>query len=182
MNRETVSLVIDFLAALTIFAQVFIVVFGLVYLLHRLNKKNKTLKDIIGFFSANSLYFALLVATVATTGSLFLSEIAKFVPCNLCWYQRIFMYPQVILLGVATLTNDLNIKKYVLPLVGIGIAIATYHYALQMSPFPLPCTDEVASCAAKQAARFGYITIPMMSWTAFLLVGILMLLSKPLKK
>lgn len=178
IDRALTSSIIDGLAVLTIAAQIFIVLFGIVFILHKVNKKNKILKNIVEFFSSNSLYFGLLVATVATTGSLFLSEIAGFAPCKLCWYQRIFMYPQVILLGIASFKNDCGIVKYTLPLLGIGIAVASYHYVLQMSPLPLPCTDEIASCAAKQAARFGYITIPLMSWTAFLLIGVFMLITK----
>lgn len=178
MDREIISLTIDTLAAMTLAAQIFIVFFGLVLLVNYFDKKNSVAKNIIGFFSLNAVPFSFLVAVVATIGSLFLSEVAAFTPCKLCWYQRIFMYPQVVLLGIAAFINDNGIRKYVIPLVVIGLAIAIYHYALQMSPLPLPCTDEVASCAAKQAARFGYITIPMMAGTAFALILLLMMTSR----
>lgn len=136
------------------------------------------IKQIIQFFSQNALAFAFLVATAATIGSLFFSEIAHFPPCKLCWYQRIFMYPQVLILGIAAYKNDFGVKKYIIPLSIMGLIIALYQYALQMAPFPLPCTDEIASCAAKQFAIFSYITIPLMSATAFAAIIVLFLFGR----
>ncbi|OGH17309.1 MAG: hypothetical protein A3C30_01365 [Candidatus Levybacteria bacterium RIFCSPHIGHO2_02_FULL_40_18] len=136
------------------------------------------MKKITQFLSDNSLPFAFLVAVAATAGPLFLSEIAHFTPCKLCWFQRIFMFPQVLILGIATFKNDFSIKRYILPMSVIGAAIAIYHYLLQTSPIPLPCSDEVANCTLKQFAYFGYITIPLMSFTAFALIIFLMLFLK----
>jgi disulfide bond formation protein DsbB len=131
-------------------------------------------KQLSGAISQNALILAFFISLFATAGSLFLSEIAHFTPCKLCWFQRIFMYPQVLILGIAAFKNDINVKQYVLPMSVIGVGIAIYHYLLQMSPLPLPCTDEVASCAAKQFAQYGYMTIPFMSLVAFALIIILM--------
>ncbi len=176
MNREVISTVIFALATFTVMAQIFIVIFAIIFLLSRLDENNKPIKQIIQFFTDNALSFAFLVSVVTTLGSLYFSEIAHFVPCKLCWFQRIFMYPQVLLLGVASIKNDFGIKKYIIPLSIIGLVIAIYQYVLQMSPIPLPCTDEIASCAAKEFVEFGYITIPMMSLISFLLILMFMVL------
>lgn len=177
MSRETVSAVIDVLAVLTLVGQVMsVVLIGLLGYIH-FGKKNKKLPKFINTISTNNMGAALIVATVATLGSLFLSEGAKFIPCELCWFQRICMYPQVVILGIGVWKNEMSARMYALPLAVIGFLIASYHYALQMYP-GLPCTDEVASCAAKQFANFGYITIPMMAWTAFLLIILFLLFPK----
>ena len=174
MDRQTVSAVIDVLAVMTLIGQGIVVVLIGLLVYVRLINKSKKLPKLVNFVSSNNMGAALIVATVATLGSLFLSEIAKFTPCELCWFQRIFMYPQVVILGIGVWKNEMSARMYALPLAVIGFLIASYHYVLQMYP-GLPCTDEVASCAAKQFANFGYITIPMMSWTAFLLIILFLL-------
>ncbi|HVZ66991.1 MAG TPA: disulfide oxidoreductase [Patescibacteria group bacterium] len=178
MDKSSALIIVGGFADLVLLGEVILVALILVLGAHLVFKKNKFLKKIISFFSENALIFAFFVALAAMTGSLFFSEVAKFVPCKLCWYQRICMYPQVLILGIAALKNDFSIKRYILPLSIVGIIISTYHYILQMSPLPLPCTDEIASCAAKQAAFFGYMTIPLMAWTAFAMIILLMLLIK----
>ncbi len=177
MNKEIISFAIQSLATLVLLSQIFLVLIGVTYWYSRINKKNKIVKSVVKFFSENALSFAFLVALVATAGSLFLSDFAHFTPCKLCWFQRIAMYPQVILLGIAAVKNDLSVKRYVLPIVGVGAIISIYHYVLQMSPIPLPCTDEVANCALKQVAPYGYITIPLMALTAFALIAFFMFLA-----
>lgn len=178
MDRGLISAIITGFAILTLISQILLGIFVIIFFFDKLTKGNKSIKKIIQTLSSNSLAFAFIVSVIATLGSLFLSEIAHFVPCKLCWFQRIFMYPQVLLLGIATFKNDFGVRKYIIPLSAIGLTIAIYHYILQMSPIPLPCTDELASCAARQFAQFGYITIPMMSLTAFLLIIFFMLISK----
>ncbi|GJM71062.1 hypothetical protein HMSSN036_32780 [Paenibacillus macerans] len=83
------------------------------------------------FLRDYGIYLAWLVALVATAGSLYLSEVLHYEPCRLCWFQRIFMYPQVILLGIAAYRNDRSIIPYVLPLSIIGGTISLYHYGEQ---------------------------------------------------
>ena len=178
MDRELISAVITGLATLTLISQIFLIIFAIVFFPGILTKNSKSIKKLIQFLSSNSLAFAFLVSVVATLASFFLSEVVHFIPCKLCWFQRIFMYPQVLILGVAAFKNDFGVHKYIIPLSITGAAIAIYHNLLQMSPLPLPCTDEVANCAAKQFAQFGYITIPMMSLTAFFLILVFMFLSK----
>ncbi|TBL78624.1 disulfide oxidoreductase [Paenibacillus thalictri] len=121
-----------------------------------------------------ALYFAWVVSLVATLGSLFLSEVIGFAPCKLCWFQRIFMYPLVILLGRASYTNDRGQIAYALPLSIIGGLFSLYHYAEQKIPGLaklLPCTSGVP-CNEDYLNWFGFITIPFMALIAFILITI----------
>ncbi|SEM87373.1 disulfide oxidoreductase [Paenibacillus sp. OV219] len=133
---------------------------------------------VFAFFSRYALYLAWVVSIVAVGGSLYLSEIMKFVPCNLCWYQRIFMYPIVILLGIASYGNDRKIIKYVLPLSIIGGTISLYHYLEQQIPAlakMLPCTVGVP-CSEDYLDWFGgYVTIPFLALIAFVLISALLI-------
>lgn len=122
------------------------------------------------------LYFAWLISVIATLGSLYFSEIKGFIPCELCWYQRIFMYPLSILLGIATFYNERQIIKYALPLSIIGGGISLFHYMEQKIPGFAeikPCTQGVP-CTAEYINWFEFITIPFLALTAFILItGIL---------
>ena len=128
--------------------------------------------------SSRNVYFyaaALVVAISATVGSLFYSEIKNFVPCSLCWYQRIFMYPLPIILGIAVYYNEAVIKKYILSVAIIGWLIALYHVLLQKIPAMKalePCKQGIP-CSVDYVNYLGFITIPMLSLTAFTLIIIL---------
>lgn len=126
----------------------------------------------------NILYLAWLQALVATLGSLYYSEIMHLTPCVLCWYQRILMYPLVLILGVGILTKDKKIYNYVLPLSVLGLIIAIYHVLLQFNIIPqstAPCVAGV-SCTTRYIAYFGFITIPFLSMTAFAIITAAMLI------
>ncbi len=130
------------------------------------------------------LYFAWLVASIATLGSLYFSEIKDFIPCELCWYQRIAMYPLAVILGIATFKKDFKIKRYVLPIAVIGWSISLYHYLQQKVPgfAPLkPCVGGVP-CNMEYINWLGFMTIPFLAFVAFTLIIIFMLLIKPNKK
>ena len=132
----------------------------------------------------NILYLALIQALVATLGSLFFSEVMKFTPCVLCWYQRIAMYPLVVILTVGILRKNKEIHLYVLPLSIIGFIIAAYHNLLYYHIFPesiVPCIQGI-SCATRFFAWYGFITIPLMSLTAFTIITICMLLYRKLQQ
>lgn len=117
------------------------------------------------------LWFAFTVALVATLGSLYLSEIAHFEPCRLCWYQRIAMYPLPLILGIAAVRRDGGVWVYAAPIAAIGALIAGYHYLIQRMPQldSGSCSTGVP-CTAAYVERFGFITIPYMAASAFLLV------------
>ena len=124
------------------------------------------------------LYIALLQATVATLGSLFFSEIMKFPPCVLCWYQRIAIYPLVLIIAVGIYYKDKRVPMYVLPLSIIGTIIAAYHNLLYYKLIPhsiQPCTLGV-SCTTKYIEWFGFVTVPFLSLLSFLIVDACMIL------
>ncbi len=115
-------------------------------------------------------------AAVAMGGSLWFSESVGFIPCLLCWYQRIAMYPLVLILGVATFLADGRVWRYVLPLAGVGFLISTYHALIQLRPaLDVGTCSAAAPCTARHLALLGFISIPVMAGAAFLLIGALML-------
>ena len=120
------------------------------------------------------LYAAWLMAIVATLGSLYFSEVRHFVPCTLCWYQRILMYPLVVLLGIAGWRLDRSIRTYVLPLSLLGMGVAAYHYLEQMVPgfgAEALCSSGVP-CSGRYIEWLGFITIPFLALTAFTLITV----------
>lgn len=121
-----------------------------------------------------------IVAAIASFGSLFFSQIAKFNPCELCWFQRIFMYPLVFLFGLACYFKDKNIYKYAAPLVIVGWVIALYHnYIYYQGVQNTVCSiNNASSCIIPYFTKFGYIGIPIMSLSAFSLLGIMLILLK----
>ena len=131
-------------------------------------------------FGPSALWLAFAVALTATAGSLYLSEVAGFIPCTLCWYQRIAMYPLVVVLGIAAWRRDWGIRRYVAPLAGIGAVIAGYHAALQRLPgLPSGACSVDAPCSAIYVERFGFVTIPVMALVAFLTILVLLLALAP---
>ncbi len=129
------------------------------------------------FLKNYGLYLAWIIAIVATSGSLYFSEVRKFIPCTLCWYQRILMYPLVILLGIASYRHDKNIVVYVLPMSLLGGGIALYHYLEQKIPgvgVPEICSVGVP-CNVQWINWLGFITIPFLSLTAFVLISLLLI-------
>lgn len=127
----------------------------------------------------SALGLAWVVALVATLGSLYLSEIAQYPPCTLCWLQRIAMYPLVVILGIAALREDRAVRWYALPLAGIGAAIALYHTLLQRFPGlqgATSCSAD-APCNVMWVREFGFVSIPVMALGAFLLIAALALIA-----
>jgi len=122
-----------------------------------------------------ALQLALGVALIATVGSLYFSEVADFVPCRLCWYQRIAMYPLVPVLAVAVWRRDAAARFYAFPLALIGGTISTYHVVLERYPSLESGICEVANpCTLIWVRRFGYLTIPAMALSAFAFVAVLL--------
>ena len=118
------------------------------------------------------LWLAFLVSALATGGSLFLSEVANFVPCELCWFQRIFMYPIAITTLLAALFNDHRVARYLLPLPVIGAGVSIYHLLVENGVVEQTQACQVSApggCATKWIDEFGYVTIPTLALTAFAL-------------
>lgn len=117
-------------------------------------------------------YLAWAQALVASVGSLFFSEVLHLTPCVLCWYQRIFMYPLVIILAVGILARDRRVHRYVLPMAIGGLAVAGYHNLLYYGVIPeamAQCSLGL-SCTTRQIELLGFVTIPLMSLTAFSII------------
>ncbi len=126
------------------------------------------------------LFLAWIVAVVATLGSLFLSDVMMFPPCTLCWYQRIMMYPLVIILLAGMAPLDGSFFRYAVPFVVIGWLMAFYHNLLQYGIIPddmSPCMQGIP-CSVKYMDMLGFITIPMMSLVAFTLIAVLLFVIK----
>ena len=123
----------------------------------------------------NYLQILFLVALVSTFGSLYFGEVLKYPPCTLCWYQRICMYPLLLILGNALWTNDKKYLRNVLPLSVLGLLIAIYHNLLYYKLIPdsiTPCSQGV-SCTTKQVEILGFLTIPLMSLISFSIITVL---------
>src|SRR4051812_4082706 len=139
-----------------------------------------TLQRIRGALGDQPLQLAFVVALVSTLGSLWLSEGAGFVPCRLCWYQRIAMYPMAVILGIAAFRHDVRVRIYALPVVLIGASISVWHILIERFPSLESSTscDPANPCSLIWVERFGYLTIPTMALSAFALIATLLLLSK----
>ncbi len=126
-----------------------------------------------------ALPLAAAVALTTSLGSLYLSEVAKFPPCILCWYQRIAMYPLAVILIVASLRKDRAVWTYVVPLGVIGFGISVYHYLIERFPdsVTFSCTDDVP-CSTVWIWKFGFLSIPAMAGIGFATVITLVLLAR----
>lgn len=119
------------------------------------------------------LFVAWAVAMISTAGSLFLSEVMDYVPCILCWYQRIPMYALAVILGIALWTQDKTVVRYGQPLALIGAALAAFHCLLYLGLIPKgiqPCSQAVP-CGDIKLHLWGFVTIPLMSLAAFMTIA-----------
>ena len=138
-------------------------------------------KGYIDFFKRNALLLSFLVALYAVIGSLFFSDIMGYPPCKFCWFQRIFIYPQALILLVALFKKDKSVLLYTFWLSIAGGLIAAYHYAVQnfgISP-SIPCSvsGQGPSCDGVFVKEFRYVTIPMMALTVCVCNAVLSALS-----
>lgn len=117
----------------------------------------------------NPFLFPWIVSIIATSGSLYFSEVMKFVPCTFCWYQRILMYPLTILYGFGFFKRDKNLFLYTYPAVLLGNALSFYHYGIQKFGFyhPMNVCSAGVSCSGIYIEWLGFITIPLLSFIAF---------------
>jgi disulfide bond formation protein DsbB len=124
-----------------------------------------------------ALPVASAVAIVATLGSLYLSEIADFPPCLLCWYQRIGMYPLAVVLPIAAWRRDRQVRWYGIPLAVAGGAVSVYHMVIERFPSLETGACEVTNpCSTIWVERLGYLTVPTMALSGFALIALLLAL------
>lgn len=172
-----VDVATTFFLVLTVVADA-VVVFALLCALAALGSVNARAR-VVSWARAvapQSVAFAWVVATVTTLGSLYYSEHAGFIPCELCWYQRIVMYPLVIVLGVAALRRDRAVWITTLGFVVIGAPLSLYHWLVERVPAFAESSScsAIAPCSAPWFERLGFVTLAWMAMSAFLLIGVLM--------
>lgn len=131
-------------------------------------------RGFISWFGKHALPLAFFVALTAMLGSLSYSEVVGWEPCFLCWWQRIFIYPQVLILGLAWWRKDRGILFYAVVLAIVATLISIYHVNIQWGGFSLtPCPAVGPSCDKVFSKEFGYITLPMMALsTSVYIIGI----------
>lgn len=167
---------------------------GLIILLifHRLVKMPSRWRRLLdwkmNFLGKWGALIAFLIALLSTLGSLFFSNVVGYPPCELCWFQRIFMYPLVFILGIALIRKERKLViPYALILAVIGLFIGIYQYFLQLVAMKnlalellVPCSTDLnaVSCSSFYDLAFGYITIPFMSFSAFLLIILFLLYAR----
>jgi len=125
------------------------------------------------------IFGAWLIATVSTLGALFFGEVMQLPPCVLCWYQRICMFPLVLILPVGLFPLERKVVRYALPLAGIGWLFAVFHVLLIAGVIPesiKPCTQG-APCSEKVIEWFGFVTIPLLAVVAFSAIIALLVLA-----
>ena len=136
---------------------------------------------IFAFITEKALTLSFLIVLVATLGSFYYSNIAGFAPCDLCWWQRIFLFSQLPILTLALWKKDSSALRHTLTLSLVGDVIALYHSYIQYGGAELiPCGADInsVSCAVRYVFAFGYITIPLMSLTTFAVLIIIAFIAR----
>ena len=125
------------------------------------------------------VFIAWLVASVSTLGALFLGEVMGYTPCVLCWYQRIGMFPLVLILAAGLFPFDRGVVRYALPLALAGWLLAVFHWAVASGLVPesaTPCSQGVP-CSVEQSSWLGFLTLPLLSVLAFSAIIALLLMT-----
>ena len=157
-----------------------VVTIGLIVAL-LLRKRMSVFNDVVKQVGSVALPLAFVLTLLSAAMTLYYSDILGFEPCPLCWWQRIFLYPQIFLFGLA-LWKGIPYRLLSVVLSAFGFAFAIYHHALQMLPAgSLPCPASNHSCAAITFVEYGYITYPLMAGTLFLFLIVLMVSNKSVK-
>ena len=126
------------------------------------------------------LFICWVIASVSTIGSIFFSFVMEFAPCVLCWYQRIFLFPLVIILAIGLFPFDKSVVKYAFPLAIAGWLTALYHNLVYSKIIPesiQPCTQGV-SCTEEYINLFGFLSIPMLSLLSFSIIIVFLVILK----
>ena len=137
----------------------------------RLLRRSRGARELVAAVSPLGLALGAVVAITATAGSLYFSEVANFLPCKLCWFQRIAMYPLSVILLIAAIRRDRDVRWYVVPIASVGAVISLYHWLLERFPDldAGVCSVDVP-CEFVWFERFGFITLPFMALAGFLTI------------
>lgn len=178
-NKEILlSFLNTYIPIITLIAFILLV---LVFVLYIYKIKTKKDSKILSFLSSHALLFGFLLTLFGTVMSLIYSDFLGQAPCGLCWFQRIFLYSQLVLFIVAYLKNDINVFSYTIWLSVAGAIIALYHEYLQLGfneNLPCPVTPGFIDCAEPLFLYFGFVTFPFTSLTSFLFLILLAALVK----
>lgn len=165
MSNTTFELFFSILSVSTLLGTLVILIARLAY------SSQSWATSIIDGFSPLARPLAAAITTTAMLGSLYFSEIVNYVPCRLCWYQRIMMYPLAVILIIAALRRDNKIGWYAVPLATIGASISTYHWLLERFPnLDSGACDVTVPCEFIWFQEFGFVTLAFMAFTGFLAV------------
>lgn len=170
-----VSLVNQLLALATIFSLGAIAIIVLALIL----RKTIFGKIVLRILSKRAMLLAFLASFAGVVGSLYYSEYIGFEPCKLCWYQRVFLYPQTILLAIGLIKKHPHVVHYCILFSGLGASVAGYQSLMQLGFAPdIACSASGVSCSQIFVMQYGFVTIPIMALTAFLLIIVLLLAAK----
>ena len=177
MTTETVSL---FLALLAVVAEIATAAAVVLFVGGRFFPALRGLGgQIVQAVAPSALSLAAVVAAVCTAGSLYFSEVAHFLPCKLCWYQRYAMYPLVPILGIAAWRGFTRIRPYATALAAIGSMISIYHILVERGLVKESAScDPTNPCSLIWVERLGYLTIPTMALSGFALILTLLAVSR----
>mgnify|MGYP001590366958 FL=1 len=145
----------------------------LIVVLVRRNISKSAVADTFGLVAGR---VAVVITIAASLGSLYLSEVGDLVPCRWCWIQRIAMYPLAFVLLVGWFTGDRLVRRYAVPMAVFGLAASTWHYLLQQVGFlsDAKSCSLTTPCSVVYIEKFGFISIPWMAGSAFLLTVVLL--------
>lgn len=143
-----------------------IVLFGAFFM----RERNTHARALIAWVTPHTLWGAFALSLFASAMTLVYSDYLGIEPCSLCWWQRIFLYPQVVLLGMAAWKKNAYIAEYSIILSFFGAGVALYQHFLQMFPDSLPCPSTGVSCAQRFLFEFGFVTYPLMAFALFALL------------
>jgi disulfide bond formation protein DsbB len=170
VSSEQVDLFFAIVAVAGLLGTLTVVVFAVVGLVS--DGAKRSLVAARRSIAGSELLLATGISVSATAGSLYYSQIRHFEPCQLCWYQRIFMYPMAVLFVVALIKRDTLVRRYVLPIAAIGASISIYHNYIQIFP-DLDAGGACGfgpSCSGKYINVFNNVSIPVMALAAFLMI------------
>jgi disulfide bond formation protein DsbB len=170
--------VITILALLGVMTQVALAALAVAVLLRVLGVRGPWL-FVRETVAGSELWIGFVVALVATLGSLYLSEVAHFIPCKLCWFQRVSMYP-LVLLALPALWHDRRAARYLLPLPIVGFGVAVWHILVERGVIADAQSCLISApggCATRWIEEFGYVTIPTLAATGFALIAFVLALS-----
>lgn len=163
---STTSIIVSTSSLLTLISHIALAIFFVGIWL-----KVPVVKSVKRFIGRNTLKLSLLFASAGLFGSLLFSEVLGYQPCVLCWIGRIFLYPQVVLIAVAMYFKERIIEKYIVALSLLGALVTLYHSYTQLGGRSLtPCTADGGACSILYFIEYGYITIPLMAFTAFFIL------------